>query len=249
MRILSQKQDVKYTLSVLDAHGDELFGVVYATIDDVIIGKLDFSYWKYADKNPVSVKMIEVVPEYRRQGIATGMVNSLKEEFPDEGIDYGMTTPEGTGFVTSLAKAIKLLSYKIKPEHLRTLWYEDKDGNVIEDFDLETATDHPDGAYAQVSRFPTSLRENYIMLDDSRELLDSGGLFAGESTWPEDLVLAIVESGDYSLSEAILIGANACGRCLNALAHDYGLDWGYAEGSEEWKNTNTKCEFCEEEER
>ena len=33
---------------------------------------------------------------------------------------------------------------------------------------------------------------------------------------------------------------------MNVLADKYGLDWGYEEGSEEWKKTGTSCQFCED---
>jgi len=66
------------------------------------------------------------------------------------------------------------------------------------------------------------------------------------SSWSEDLVLALVNSGDYTLSESIIISANSCERCMNALAYKYGLDWGYKEGSEEWEKCGTSCEFCKD---
>jgi hypothetical protein len=67
------------------------------------------------------------------------------------------------------------------------------------------------------------------------------------STWSEDLVLAMANSGDYTLSEAILVASIACERCMNVLANKYGLDWGYEEYSSEWEDTNTECEFCKDE--
>lgn len=73
--------------------------------------------------------------------------------------------------------------------------------------------------------------------------------FSGESGWPQDLVLAIVESGDFNLEEAIVIGAESCERCMNALADKYGLDWGYPEGSEEWEECGTSCDFCTNEKK
>jgi hypothetical protein len=69
-------------------------------------------------------------------------------------------------------------------------------------------------------------------------------VFAFNSGWNDDLALAIANSGDYTLSEAIIIAARSCERCMNALAHKYGLDWGYEEGSEEWKKCGTSCDFC-----
>ena len=76
----------------------------------------------------------------------------------------------------------------------------------------------------------------------------SSEVMAGESGWSEDLALAMTNSGDYTLSEAILVAAQACERCMNALADQYGLDWGYPEFSDEWYKANTQCEFCTTEE-
>lgn len=64
------------------------------------------------------------------------------------------------------------------------------------------------------------------------------------TTYSEDLVLAMANSGEYTLSEAILVAANACEGCLNVLAHLFRLNWGYAFGSEEHKRVNTSCQFC-----
>ena len=69
-------------------------------------------------------------------------------------------------------------------------------------------------------------------------------LAAMESSYSEDLVLAMANSGDYTLSQAILVAANACERCMNSLAEKYGLEWGYPEYSVEWERSRTECEFC-----
>lgn len=69
-------------------------------------------------------------------------------------------------------------------------------------------------------------------------------LISFELGWNEDLVLAIAKTNDYTLSQAILIAATSCERCMNSLAHKYGLTWGYPEYSDEWKEAKTSCEFC-----
>lgn len=63
-------------------------------------------------------------------------------------------------------------------------------------------------------------------------------------SWSEDLVKAMADSG-ISLRKAIILAATACERCMNALAHEFGLDWGYPEFSDEWHKCNTSCEYCE----
>lgn len=61
----------------------------------------------------------------------------------------------------------------------------------------------------------------------------------------EKIILAMANSGDYTLSEAIAVYASLCERCSNVLAWKYtnGQD-GYEEFSEEWKKCNTECDFC-----
>ncbi len=62
--------------------------------------------------------------------------------------------------------------------------------------------------------------------------------------WNEQLVTAMVKSNIYTLTEAILISANACDRCINALAYSFKLEWGCSEGSSEWLKIHAVCEFC-----
>lgn len=73
----------------------------------------------------------------------------------------------------------------------------------------------------------------------------------GDSSFSEDLVLAMATGANgqrqFRLCDAILICVDACERCLNSLAHQYGLDWGYPEFSERWRESGTKCEMCETE--
>lgn len=63
----------------------------------------------------------------------------------------------------------------------------------------------------------------------------------------QDCIVAMVNSGDFTLEQAIWVYANACERCMNALCFKY-LDGkeGYPEFSEKWKNCNTICDFCNE---
>ena len=90
---------------------------------------------------------------------------------------------------------------------------------------------------------------------------DNGGksIAYGTSSWPQDLVLALsrpslkerlISLGRgywnryYDLDKAILIAAHSCERCLNSLAYQYGLSWGYKEFSVKWDCAGTSCEFC-----
>lgn len=61
----------------------------------------------------------------------------------------------------------------------------------------------------------------------------------------QDVIMAMVNSGDYTLQEALVVYSTACERCMNVLAYKYlnGAD-GYEEYSDDWKKCNTECDFC-----
>lgn len=130
-----------------------------------------------------------------------------------------------------------------------TLWYEDKDGNrwIPSAEDLPNVTDPPLGFDFQYSQFPCYLEETVLKLVRSEEgrIERSVDLMTGHFGWSEDLVLAMAVSGKYRLSEAILVVARSCERCVNALAHAYGLDGGYAPDSENYRTCRTSCETCQ----
>ena len=142
-----------------------------------------------------------------------------------------------------------------------TLWYEDEEGNFLGKPDYEKDPSDPfvgmgdrKKARYQVSRFPTSLRTSYVVIRDDGS---SGTVAAGESGWWEELVLAMATAKPplqkFRLSEAILIAATSCERCMNALAWRYGVTddegrpHGYPEDSDDYRDTNTQCHFCNEE--
>ena len=129
---------------------------------------------------------------------------------------------------------------KIDKKKLLTLWYENEKGEKYIPKDLESPDKIPTDKYPyQVSQFPNQLTTTYLKCYEDR----SEEVMEGHQSWPEDLVMAMANSGDYSLSESILIAASCCERCLNVLLDQYELD-GYEEDSEEWNDCGTECEFC-----
>lgn len=72
----------------------------------------------------------------------------------------------------------------------------------------------------------------------------TGGISFG-SKMAQDCIVAMVNSGDFTLEQAVWVYANSCERCTNVLLYKYldGKD-GYEEYSTEWKRANTKCDFC-----
>lgn len=124
-------------------------------------------------------------------------------------------------------------------------WFTDEDGNIIPCHDDELC---PEGAkYAHVC-FPLEVREEiYKIREDGhyggKDKVVSFCTSIGHGNGK--LIVAMVNSGDYELDEALAVYANACERCANVLWNKYlpEVD-GYPEFSEEWKKCNTECDFC-----
>lgn len=92
----------------------------------------------------------------------------------------------------------------------------------------------------------TQIKKKWHFWPKKWEAHGSRPAFSFNTTWnDEKIILAMANSGDFTLSEAIIVYASACERCMNVLAHKYsnGVD-GYAEYSEEWQKCNTECQFC-----
>lgn len=139
---------------------------------------------------------------------------------------------------------------KIDKSKLRIgIWYTDDAGNIVP---KKHDAVRPDGAaYAHVC-FPLEIREEVYRLRPDGGYGDKDRVFTrccNLSRSSGQLAVAMVNSGDYDLYEALAVLSQSCERCCNVLWNKYLPDIdGYAEHSEEWKRCNTVCDFCREEE-
>lgn len=144
----------------------------------------------------------------------------------------------------------------------KNFWYEDENGNVVDkplddkkhytyhscfpcqmNHDIDDYGYHPKG-FVQNLLFKIPITQKYVKKKISKTYKRLGTFhitYSGMS----DVIVAMVNRGDYTLEQAIWICANACQRCINVLAYKYldGKD-GYREFSDEWKKCNTVCDFC-----
>ena len=160
---------------------------------------------------------------------------------------------------------------KIDLTKMRFHWWEDEQGNILEIDSDEVPTEeerekypfyhscfpcqihhnishydyHPSGIYKLLIKLPligTHVKKKFGKT--FKNLCTINTTYNSGS----DCIVAMVNSGDYTLQQAIWIYANSCERCMNALCYKYlnGTD-GYPEHSEEWDKCGTVCQFCEEE--
>lgn len=127
------------------------------------------------------------------------------------------------------------------------IWYEDEEGNRIQRDDYCLVPN----AYCHVI-FPLEIQEK-IYKTDTEGHYGGKDLVCTFSTHLSDysgkLAVAMANSGDYILSEALAVLANCCERCHNVLINKYLPEdgEGYAEYSSEWQKCGTFCDFCKDE--
>ena len=128
------------------------------------------------------------------------------------------------------------------------LWFTDDDGNEIPWDGKEL---NPEGATYAYSCFPLEIRTSCYKLRNDGGYGERDKVFTTCTHLCRSsgkLAVAMVNSGDYDLYEALCVLANCCERCCNVLWHQYlPEEDGYAEHSEEWEKCNTVCDFCREE--
>ena len=137
---------------------------------------------------------------------------------------------------------------RFDPQVFSVLWYEDADGNNLGEpkYSNDQPPVEPEGARYQRSQFPNYLRDSILRLNDDGT---STAVMEGNRGFPEDLVTAMVRSEQWDVGDAIMVAAQACSRCMNGLAHHYGLKWGMEIGSKEFLTHNTVCSMCEHHEK
>ena len=154
-------------------------------------------------------------------------------------------------------------------------WFEDEDGNIygameeLPDKDyftyhviepcvytesIDTFTCHPEyfhknNPFYQALLWFKPFRKLMLKIHRKdktfKRLINSNSHFG--SKFSQDCIVAMVNSGDYTLEQAIYVYCNSCERCMNALLYKYlnGAD-GYPEYSEEWRKCNTECDWCKD---
>lgn len=150
----------------------------------------------------------------------------------------------------------------INLDNFKNSWFEDENGNVYHD------QEEKQGKLYYHSCFPCQISEEVCVYDyhpkginkiliklpmlSERIKKKIGRTFKPLCTFNttyhsehgQKCIIAMVNSGDYTLEQAIWVYTSACERCMNVLLHKYlGTD-GYEEYSSEWHKANTHCDFC-----
>ena len=129
----------------------------------------------------------------------------------------------------------------------QSIWYESEDGKRRLQSNELIGPDPVEFPRAYV-RFPLVITTRIYLRRKDGGYGDKNLVLEFSSSCSPDLVLALATGANgqraYKLDVALVIASEACERCMNSLAHLYGLAWGYPENGDEWQKTNTECEMC-----
>lgn len=133
-------------------------------------------------------------------------------------------------------------------------WFEDENGNIFENVPDLNLPDSKTLTYYSV--FPCTYIEDVSEYSIHKKIDRKSKTFKHIASfrtsygneWSQRCIVAMVNSGDYTLEEAIYVYCHSCERCMNVLLYKYlNGEEGYEESSEEWIKCNTVCEWCRDE--
>ncbi len=123
-------------------------------------------------------------------------------------------------------------------------WYEDSDRNIYNEL-----RDIPEEVLKTKQVYYHSSFPNALVEEISEYRYDANGyspLGCNYSTYNPKLIVAMVNSGDYTFIEAVQTVVDCCERCLNVLYNKY-LNEKNFEKSYLYDNWDRRCKFCEKE--
>ena len=119
--------------------GETYFTMSYEQ-DGKVVGTVQYGEF---DGKP-NVKMIEVDPEYRRQGIGTKLLQELQKKYPDIEIDFGMSTEDGSKLIESATYSVENIEVTQKTARIEEIKQKlDEYDKGIEEF-IENDMDVPE---------------------------------------------------------------------------------------------------------
>lgn len=99
---------------VTDAYSGQTNMKMSAKIGDKVVGTLTYNEYE----GTPSIDMIEVEPEYRRQGVATKLVQQLQEKYPNIEINWGTLSEDGANFKNAVTYNVENIEVKKKQKRL-----------------------------------------------------------------------------------------------------------------------------------
>lgn len=110
-------KEIKILEEVTGAHHGQIDMVMTAYKGEESVGYLQYSL--YEDLPHIS--LIETMPPYRRQGIATRLLQQLQAQYPEAEIEWGMLTDEGKALYDAITYSVENEDYNRTKDDLEDI--------------------------------------------------------------------------------------------------------------------------------
>lgn len=116
--ILAESETPRVSVALTGAHSGQKDMTMTVKITGQAVASMDFSEYRGAP----SIGWIHVDPQYRNRRLGKLMVGELQRMYPDQEIDWGNTTPEGSQLYASIPhKLIPNPDIIRRSEHLKKI--------------------------------------------------------------------------------------------------------------------------------
>ena len=96
-------EEIKILDEMTDAHSGQIDMEMAVYKGEIPVGSMQYSVYEGIPK----ISMIEVLPEYRRQGYGTRLLRYLQEQYPDVEIEWGILTEDGKALYDAITFSIE----------------------------------------------------------------------------------------------------------------------------------------------
>lgn len=113
----SAVSDMKISTFSTGASGDEVYMRSEMKDGDKLAGYVEYSVYN----DVPAIQYIHTEDDFKRQGVATKLMQDLQRQYPDKEIEFGMTTPDGTKFLDSITYEVKNEKVAAQKKELQSL--------------------------------------------------------------------------------------------------------------------------------
>ena len=169
-------EEIKILDEVINSHHGQLDMAMTAYMGETPVGSLQYSLYE----NIPHISYVEVLPEYRRQCIATRLLRNLQEQYPETEIEWGMLTDDGKAFYDALIYSVENEEYtRRKSDYdditLKYMEYEQRlnDGGILSPMESDDMNDLSDIQY-RLEQELAELRptKTFVRLDTDEKDID-----------------------------------------------------------------------------
>lgn len=113
----SAVSDMKISTFSTGASGDEVYMRSEMKNGDKLAGYVEYSIYN----DVPAIQYIHTEDDFKRQGVATKLMQDIQRQYPNTEIEFGMTTPDGTKLLDSITYEVKNEKVAAQKKELQSL--------------------------------------------------------------------------------------------------------------------------------